>query len=79
MRIKAKLYGTLSQLFPGYRHSEGMELDIPDGATVKELLELLEIPESQKAMLTMEGRIQKPDDVIQPGAQVHIFNPIHGG
>ena len=79
MRIKAKLYGTLSQRFPGYSHSEGIELDLPEGATVKELFALLEIPESQKAVLTMEGRIQKPGDVLQSGAQVHIFNPIHGG
>jgi sulfur carrier protein ThiS len=50
MRIRVKLYGTLSQQFPQYRHSEGMEVEIPDGATVKDLLARLEISEKQGAV-----------------------------
>jgi len=38
MKMRVKLYGTLSQSFPGYQHSQGIEVEIPDGATVKDLL-----------------------------------------
>jgi sulfur carrier protein ThiS len=79
MRITAKLYGTLSKQFPDYRHSEGIEVEIPDGATVKDLLVLLEISESKKAVVAMEGRILKGDDTIRHGVPVQIFNAIHGG
>ncbi|MFB0521476.1 MAG: MoaD/ThiS family protein [Desulfatiglandales bacterium] len=77
--MRVKLYGTLSQRFPGYQHSQGIEVEIRDGATARELLALLEISESQKAVVAMEGRIRKPDDKIRPGAHVHVFQPIHGG
>jgi sulfur carrier protein ThiS len=79
MRIKAKLYGTLSHRFPGYQRSRGIEVEIPDGATVKDLLALLEISESKGAVVAMEGRILKGDDKIRRGAPVHLFNAIHGG
>ena len=79
MRITAKLFGTLSQQFPDYRHSEGIEVEIADGATVKDLLALLEISESKKAVVAMEGRILKGDDTIRNGVPVQIFNAIHGG
>ena len=79
MKIQVKLYGTLSRRFPDYRHSEGMEVDIPDGTTVKDLLALLEIPASQGAVAAMEGRIHKADDKIRLGIPVHLFQTIHGG
>jgi sulfur carrier protein ThiS len=56
-----------------------MEVEIPDGATVKDLLALLEISESKGAVVAMEGRILKGDDTIRRGVPVHVFNAIHGG
>jgi sulfur carrier protein ThiS len=47
MRIRVRLYGTLSQDIPDYHHAEGIEVEIPDGATVKDLLARLEISEKQ--------------------------------
>lgn len=77
--MRVKLYGTLSQRFPGYRHSQGIEVEIPDGATVKDLLALLEIPESQGAVIAMEGRILKADDKMRCGVHANVFQAIHGG
>ena len=79
MRITAKLYGTLSQQFPDYRHSEGIEVEIPDGATVKDLLARLGISESKGAVVAMEGRILRGDDTLRHGVPVQVFNAIHGG
>jgi len=79
MKVKVKLYGTLSQRFPDYQHSQGIEVDIPNGATAKDLLTLLEISESQRAVVIVEGRILKADDKIQRGVPVYILQAIHGG
>jgi len=79
MRVRVKLYGTLSQQFPDYRHSEGIEVEIPDGATVKDLLARLEISESQRALVAMEGRILKADDTMRCGVPVNVLQAIHGG
>ena len=79
MKTRVKLYGTLSQRFPGYQHSQGIEVEIPDGATVKDLLALLEISESQGAVVILEGRVLKADDKMRCGVQVNVLQSIHGG
>ena len=79
MRMRVKLYGTLSHQFPDYRHSEGIEVEIPEGTTVKGLLARLEISESQGAVVAMEGRILKADDKIRCGVPVNVLQAIHGG
>ena len=79
MKVRVKLYGTLSQRFPGYQHSQGVEVEIPDGATVKDLLALLEISESQGAVVIVEGRILKADDEIPGGVPVNVVQAIGGG
>ena len=79
MKVRVKLYGTLSQGFPGYQHSQGIEVEIPDGATVKDLLALLEISESRRAVVIAEGRVLKADDRMQPGVPVSILQTISGG
>ena len=79
MKVKVKLYGTLSQRFPDYQHSQGIEVEIPEGATVKDLLALLEISESQGAVVIMEGRILKADDKVRSGVPVNVLQAMRGG
>ena len=79
MKVRVKLYGTLSQRFPGYQHSQGMEVELPEGATVRDLLALLEISESQEAVVIMEGRVLKADDEMPCGVPVGVFQSIRGG
>jgi sulfur carrier protein ThiS len=79
MNVQVKLYGTLSQRFPGYQSSQGIEVEIPDGTTVKGLLALLEISESQRAVVIVEGRILKADDEIPGRVPVSVLQAIQGG
>ena len=79
MKMRVKLYGTLSQRFPGYQHSQGFEVEIPDGARVKDLLARLEISESKGAVVITEGRVLKADDKMRCGVPVNVFQTIHGG
>jgi len=69
----------LRELFPDYRHQDGIEVEVQDGATAKDLLSLLKISESNGAVVAIEGRILKRDDKMQHGAQVYVFQAIHGG
>jgi sulfur carrier protein ThiS len=81
MIIKVNLYGTLSQKVSGYRQSQGIEVEVPEGATVKDLLSLLQIPVlgSEKAVVAIDGRIRKTNDEIPSGARAQVFQPMHGG
>lgn len=77
--IQVKLYGTLSRQYPDYQHAQGLEVEIPNGAKVRDLLDILEIPESQGAVVVMEGRVLKTGDRIGGGFTVSVLQPIHGG
>ena len=79
MKVKVKLYGTLSEHFPGYQPSQGVEVEIPDRATAQDLLTLLGISESQRAVVIVEGRILKANDRMQDGVSVSIMQTISGG
>ena len=79
MKAKVKLYGTLSERFPSYQPSQGIEVELPDGATAQDLLAHLEIPESQRAVVIVEGRILKADDKIRRRVPVIILQAIGGG
>jgi sulfur carrier protein ThiS len=79
MKMRVKLYGTLSQQFPNYQHSQGVEVEIPDGATVKDLLAHLAISENQGAVVVMEGLVLKADDPMRLGAPVHVLQSLSGG
>ena len=79
MKVRVKLFGTLGHLFPGYQLAHGMDVDIPDGARTRDLLVHLKIPKSQNAVVSMDERIMKPDDKLQSGATVHVFQAVFGG
>lgn len=79
MKLRVKLYGTLSQQFPGYQHSEGVEVEIPNGGTVKDLLSHLEISEKQGALVVIDGHILKADDTMQDGVHIHVLQSLSGG
>jgi sulfur carrier protein ThiS len=79
MKVKVKLYGTLSERFPGYQPSQGIEVELPNGATAQDLLAHLEIPESQRAVVIVEGRTLKADDKIRHRVPVIILQAIGGG
>jgi len=79
VKIKVKLYGTLRHRVAGYHSPQGLEVEIPDEATAKDLLDTLKIPGHRGAVFIMEGRILNADDKLRHGALLDVFETIHGG
>ena len=79
MRVKVKLFGPLSQKFPGYDPVKGLEVEIPDGARVKDLLAHLGIPETKGGVAAVEGMILHPEDPVKDGSSVHLLQSVYGG
>jgi sulfur carrier protein ThiS len=79
MKLKVRLYGTLSRRFPDYRQGEEMDVEVPEQGTAKDLLSVLKISESLGAVVAAEGRILKADDKVRAGSAVVVFQAIHGG
>jgi sulfur carrier protein ThiS len=79
MKVTVKAYGTWAQRFPDYQPALGAEIEVPDGATVKDLLGLLGLPQSRGAVVVAEGRVLKADHELQPGVLVRIMQTVGGG
>ncbi len=79
MKVTVKIYGTFRERFANYQHSQGIEVEIPEGATAQDLLALLGIPESQGAVVAAEGRILGAEDKLQTNVPVNVLQAIRGG
>ena len=64
---------------PDYKPSKGLEVEIPDGASVKDLLAHLEILETRGISVIADGRVFKATDKMQDGMLVYVFQSIKGG
>lgn len=74
MKINVRLFATL-------REGRGKEvfLDLEEGAAAQEVIDLLEIPETEVSILLVNGRNGKRDQVLENGDTVSIFPPVGGG
>ena len=79
MKVKVKLYGTLSLHVPEYKPSQGIEVEIPDGATVEDLLAHLGILVTRGVAVITRGQVLKANDKMQEGASLDIFQSMQGG
>jgi sulfur carrier protein ThiS len=79
MKVRVDLFGTLNQKVSGDRQAQGIEVEIAEGTTVNDLLALLKIEPSRRAVVVIDGRIRKANDTIPDGSRARIFQPVHGG
>ena len=79
MKIKIQLFGVLGRKFPEYDSPEGVEIELPDESTAADLLEYLKIPEAWGPAVAMDSRLLKNEDNLRDGAEIRIFQAVHGG
>ena len=79
MRVRVKLFGLLGRGFPDYDHEKGMVVQLPDGATVKDLLLRLEISKKEDPVVTVKGLVQRTERTLKHRDLVYIFQSVAGG
>lgn len=79
MKISVRLFGTLGRDFPDHDPATGFEIEIAENATVVDLLVHLKVAESRGAVVAVNGKIMKPDDILPGGAVVNVFQSVFGG
>jgi sulfur carrier protein ThiS len=79
MKVRVGVFGTFRERFPNYQPAQGMEVELPDGATVQDLLRLLDLSDSQGALVIAEGRILKADERLKRRVPVNVMQAIDGG
>lgn len=79
MNVIVKLFGTLGRNLSGYNHERGMDVQIRDGAMVRDILAHLEIQGVKGLIVAAEGRLLKPEDELESGGSIQIFQSVFGG
>jgi molybdopterin synthase sulfur carrier subunit len=88
MQVHAKLFATLVSQVPdpiqkrypqGIRAGYPLEIDLPEGSTLGDLIDHLALPREKVRVIFVNGRAQQLDYRLVPGDEVGIFPPIGGG
>ena len=79
MKVRVKLFGTLPQRYPDYDSNRGLEVEIPDDATVKDLLAHLEFSAADGGLVTIDNQVVQHDHELEDGVSLRIFQRAFGG
>jgi sulfur carrier protein ThiS len=79
VKIRVRLFGTLNRHISGYDPVHGLEVEIPDGAKVIDLLSRLEIPQKDTPIVTVNHCIVKTDEELIDGSEVNLIQQVSGG
>jgi molybdopterin synthase sulfur carrier subunit len=75
-----KLFATLRGRYPHLGLDEAMAVELPDGATVEDLLEEhLCLPANQVKLVFVNGVVRGEDHRLADGDEVTVFPPVGGG
>ena len=79
MRVRVKLFATLSRYFGEATPGTPFEIDVPDGDTLADLVNQLKLPREETKIFFVNGRSRPMDWVLAPGDEIGIFPLVAGG
>ena len=79
MKIRVILFGTLRKSFSDHDPVHGMEVEIPEGSTVGDLIAHIDLPAKKFGLVSVDGHLAKAGNRLQENAVVRVFQPIFGG
>jgi molybdopterin converting factor small subunit len=79
MTVYAKLFATLRRFRPDVKMGESIAVDLPEGATLADLIRQLELPEQEVKVVFVNGLFRTGEHRLAPGDEVGIFPPVGGG
>ena len=79
MRITARLPGTLRTYLPKGSQGNAMLVEVPDGATVADVVDRLSIPCDHARMFVSGDEHLEAASVLRDGQELNIFPPLAGG
>lgn len=74
MNITVKLFATLRE----NREKERV-IELKEGTSIQSVIEQMELPVNDIAIMMVNGRGQKQDTVLKDGDVVSLFPPVGGG
>ena len=79
MKVEVRLFATLQPYLPAGARGDSASLDLPPGASVRDVMESLKIPTGLDCLTVVNGRDAAPEQVLVPGDELAMFPPLAGG
>lgn len=79
MQVRVRLYASLRKHVPAGTGEDGFLLELPDGATVADLIARLGFPAEHAGMIVSNNEHLKMASVLEGAQEVHVFPPLAGG
>ncbi len=79
MKVRVKLQGTLPDHYQGAYPETGLEVECETTITVADLVSRIGVAEKKVALVSINGRLAKPDDRVPDGAVVKFLQQLSGG
>jgi sulfur-carrier protein len=79
VKIAVRLFANLADRVPAAARGSDMAVDLPEGATVADLLRRLALPDDEPRLTLVNGRDAGAEQPLAPGDVVSIIPPLAGG
>lgn len=79
MKIRVKLFATLTRHVPSAQSESPLVIELAQGATIEDLIKKLQLPSPEVKVVFVNGRARPLDWPLNQGDEVGIFPPIGGG
>ncbi|MBM2824729.1 MAG: hypothetical protein HW402_393 [Dehalococcoidales bacterium] len=79
MGIKVKLFAALVVYVPGTKPGVSFEVELPDGASLSDMMNQLNLPQNETKVIFVNGRTQPLHYRLQNNDEVGVFPLIGGG
>jgi sulfur-carrier protein len=79
MQITARLHGTLRKYLPAGSKGNVITVDVPDAATVADVVDRLNIPRDHARLFVSGDEHLHSTAVLRDGQELNLFPPLAGG
>lgn len=79
MRVEVRLFATLASYLPVGGRDGAAVVDVPDGTTLRELIQQLGFPPDLERVVLVNGEEASADRPLQERDVVTVFPPLAGG
>ena len=77
--VHVKLFATLRRARPDVPLGQAFALELPQGATVADLIRELALPDDEVKLIFVNALFRDREHVLAEGDEVGIFPPVGGG
>ena len=79
MKIKLNLYASLAEYLPDRARGNPNVLELPEGTTIRQLIEQLRIPLDTPRIIFLNGAHAPLEAFLNDGDRLGMFPPLAGG